>query len=192
MCQSSCARCPHEYRFVTGIRGVTALVLRKQRESTARCQPGQEGTHERMTKHHVATGWIICGANASGGQSWSALKITQPEALFVSQRESLMQWDSEGMTVEELRLPARHLRACEISDGAKRICEDQCDVTVRAKEAREARRSGTSSQPPTGSDSTSGSPLPVEDKGDWNEVNKNEGGRSKRVRWKNGLPNQNG
>jgi hypothetical protein len=141
-------------------------------------------------REHVRKGLVTINKIPTQFQLGDIATKAQPEALFVSQRESLMQWDSEGMTVEELRLPARHLRACEISDGAKRICEDQRDVTVRAKEAREARRSGTPSQPPTGSDSTSGSPLPADDKGDWNEVTKSEGGRSKRVRWKNGLPNQ--
>jgi hypothetical protein len=40
----------------------------------------------------------------------------QPEDLFVSQRESLMQWESEFMTREELNLPAHHMRACDIND----------------------------------------------------------------------------
>jgi hypothetical protein len=38
----------------------------------------------------------------------------QPEALFVSQRESLMQWSSEHKTKEELLLPTEHLRASDI------------------------------------------------------------------------------
>ena len=46
----------------------------------------------------------------------------QPEDLFVSQRESLMQWESEFMTKEELNLPAHHMRACDITDQAESLC----------------------------------------------------------------------
>ena len=49
----------------------------------------------------------------------------QPEPLFVSQRESLLQWDAETMTTEELALPAKHLRACDISDKSEDLCMDQ-------------------------------------------------------------------
>ena len=49
----------------------------------------------------------------------------QPEPLFVSQRESLLQWDAETMTIEELALPAKHLRACDISDKSEDLCMDQ-------------------------------------------------------------------
>jgi hypothetical protein len=39
----------------------------------------------------------------------------QPEALFVSQRESLMQWDSEMLTKQQLKEQVpKHLRACDI------------------------------------------------------------------------------
>jgi hypothetical protein len=38
----------------------------------------------------------------------------QPEALFVSQRESILQWESEDMSLADLKLDAKHLRACEI------------------------------------------------------------------------------
>jgi len=52
----------------------------------------------------------------------------QPEALFVAQRESLMQWESEGKTRAELDrrltqelLPSSHLRACEIIEHAEAL-----------------------------------------------------------------------
>ena len=45
----------------------------------------------------------------------------QPRALFESQRESMMQWEAEHMTPEELLLPAKHLRAFEIMDHATRL-----------------------------------------------------------------------
>ena len=38
----------------------------------------------------------------------------QPEALFVSQRESILRWDSQDMSLADLKLDAKHLRACEI------------------------------------------------------------------------------
>ena len=38
----------------------------------------------------------------------------QPELLYVSQRESILQWEAETMSEAELKLPAKHLRACEI------------------------------------------------------------------------------
>ena len=49
----------------------------------------------------------------------------QPEALFVSQRESILQWESEYASKEELTIPAKHLRACDISDNSKDLCMDQ-------------------------------------------------------------------
>jgi hypothetical protein len=49
----------------------------------------------------------------------------QPEALFVLQSESLLQWDAEFMTLEQLALPAKHLRACDILDKLEDLCMDQ-------------------------------------------------------------------
>jgi len=49
----------------------------------------------------------------------------QPVALFESQRESIMQWESETMSLEELQLPARHLRACEIIDRLPLLVEQE-------------------------------------------------------------------
>ena len=45
----------------------------------------------------------------------------QPVKLFESQRESLMQWDSEFKTAKELLEPATHLRACEIIEQAAEL-----------------------------------------------------------------------
>jgi hypothetical protein len=44
---------------------------------------------------------------------------TKPQAgsLFISQRESLMQWEAEHMSAQQLRQPASHLRACDIIDS---------------------------------------------------------------------------
>ena len=49
----------------------------------------------------------------------------QPEPLFISQRESLLQWDAEYMTIDQLALPAKHLRACDISDKSEDLYMDQ-------------------------------------------------------------------
>ena len=52
----------------------------------------------------------------------------QPEALFIAQRESLMQWAAEHMSRLELdriltvdSLPDKHLRACEIIEHAQAL-----------------------------------------------------------------------
>jgi hypothetical protein len=61
----------------------------------------------------------------------------QPEDLFISQRESLMQWDAEFMTKDELAQSAYHLRACDISDAAESLCQIQHEKAERAKELRD-------------------------------------------------------
>jgi len=53
--------------------------------------------------HKVPTRWQLADIATKG----------QPVALFESQRESILQQDAETMTDVELRLPAKHLRACE-------------------------------------------------------------------------------
>jgi hypothetical protein len=42
----------------------------------------------------------------------------QGEKLFVAQREGLLQWEAEHMSLEDLLQPAEHLRACEIFEQA--------------------------------------------------------------------------
>ena len=56
----------------------------------------------------------------------------QPEALFVSQRESILQWEAEYMSKEELALPVKHLRACDISERSAELCMDQHANTFSA------------------------------------------------------------
>jgi hypothetical protein len=66
----------------------------------------------------------------------------QPEDLFVSQRESLMQWEAEFMTKEELSLPAHHMRACDINAKSQALCEEnQSDDAVRSEKEKAAPRS---------------------------------------------------
>jgi len=45
--------------------------------------------------------------------------------LFESQVESILQWSSENMTVEQLKIPAEHLRACEIIDKLPMLLEQE-------------------------------------------------------------------
>mgnify|MGYP000644214090 CR=1 FL=1 len=47
----------------------------------------------------------------------------QPAVLYESQRESIMQWDTELMSIELLLLPAMHLRGCEIIDRLPLLLE---------------------------------------------------------------------
>jgi histone deacetylase 1/2 len=61
----------------------------------------------------------------------------QPEALFVSQRESLMQWEAEGLSKAELVLPARHMRACDIREQAPALCVVSNDSTVRTNVSKQ-------------------------------------------------------
>lgn len=54
----------------------------------------------------------------------------QPEALFIAQRESIMQWAAETMTRLQLALPTEHLRACEIIEQAGKLNE-QAELAKR-------------------------------------------------------------
>jgi hypothetical protein len=67
-------------------------------------------------REHIRKGLISVHKIPTEYQLGDNATKPQPEALFVSQRESLMQWDSEIMTREELALPAHHLRVCDIAD----------------------------------------------------------------------------
>jgi hypothetical protein len=84
--------------------------------------------HVSVRMHHFRE-YIRNGSaeiNKIPNQFQLAARATKPqtEDLIWSQRESLLQWESEGMAIEELPLPARsHLRACGISVNAHKICE---------------------------------------------------------------------
>ena len=54
----------------------------------------------------------------------------QPAKLFLAQRESILQWQSEFMTTDELKteLPDKQLRACEIMEQSTLLCK-QADET---------------------------------------------------------------
>ena len=66
-------------------------------------------------REHVRKGRISIHKIPTRYQLADIATKPQPEALFVSQRESLMQWDSEHKSVEELQQAAKHLRACDIA-----------------------------------------------------------------------------
>jgi hypothetical protein len=82
-------------------------------------------------REHVRDGHISVNKIPTRYQLGDIATKPQPEDLFVSQRESLMQWQSEYMTKEELSLPAHHLRACDISGQAQALCEGQNENAVR-------------------------------------------------------------
>ena len=58
----------------------------------------------RISNHKVSTDQQLAGIATKA----------QPLELFEWQRKSLMQWDAETMTKEELQQPLQHLRACDI------------------------------------------------------------------------------
>ena len=66
-------------------------------------------------REHVRLGKISLHKVPSRYQFADIATKPQPTDLFESQRESLMQWDAELATVEQLQQPATHLRACDVS-----------------------------------------------------------------------------
>jgi hypothetical protein len=85
------------------------------------------GVRMHHFREHVRRGDISINKIPTKFQLGDIETKPQPEDLYVSQRESLMQWDAEFMTRDELALPAHHLRACDISDNSASICRDQHD-----------------------------------------------------------------
>ena len=69
-------------------------------------------------REHVRQGLVTIYKVSSELQLADIATKPQPEKLFVSQRESLLQWESERKTKEEIQQPADHLRACEIIELA--------------------------------------------------------------------------
>ena len=59
---------------------------------------------KRVSIHKIPTEWQLADIATKA----------QPEELFLSQRESLMQWESKGKTKAQLLQPVEHLRACDI------------------------------------------------------------------------------
>jgi hypothetical protein len=79
-------------------------------------------------REHVRQGKISINKIPTRYQLGDIATKPQPEDLFVSQRESIMQWDAEFATVDDLKLPAHHLRACDISEDSEALCMSQQDV----------------------------------------------------------------
>jgi hypothetical protein len=65
-------------------------------------------------REHVRKGEITLHKVESRYQLADIATKPQPVDLFESQRESIMQWESELKTKDELQETAKHLRACEI------------------------------------------------------------------------------
>ena len=76
-------------------------------------------------REHVRRGLVSINKIPTRYQLGDIATKAQPEALFVSQRESILQWESEYMSKEELKVSAKHLRACDISDKSEDLCIDQ-------------------------------------------------------------------
>ena len=70
-------------------------------------------------REHVRLGRISLHKISSRYQFADIATKPQPTDLFESQRESLMQWEAELATAEQLQQPAKHLRACDVS-----ACDD--------------------------------------------------------------------
>ena len=65
-------------------------------------------------REHVRKKMISIEKVASEDQLGDIATKPQPEAIFVAQRERLMQWDAEYKEKTELLLPTCHLRVCKI------------------------------------------------------------------------------
>ena len=72
-------------------------------------------------REHVRKGLVSIHKIHTRVQLADIMTKPQPDKLFETQRESLMQWDAELKTKEELSMPAQHLRACEIIDHAEQL-----------------------------------------------------------------------
>jgi hypothetical protein len=65
-------------------------------------------------REHVRTGKVTIHKIPTRHQLVDIATKAQPRELFQSQRESLMQWESEFLTQDEINHPTEHLRACDI------------------------------------------------------------------------------
>ena len=88
-------------------------------------------------REHARNKKISINKTATEKQLGDLQTKPQPEDLFISQRESLMQWDAEFMTKDELTRSAHHLRACDISDSAESLCLVQHEKAEREKARRD-------------------------------------------------------
>jgi hypothetical protein len=144
-------------------------------------------------REHVREGHISVNKVSTRYQLGDIATKPQPEELFVSQRESLMQWDSEHMTKEELSHPAYHPRACDISREAHSLNADRKDDADQSEDHRLARNDISRTKAISDTNAVNGT-NPVDnrripiikrigDKGDSDEVSINEG--QKRMTRKN-------
>ena len=83
-------------------------------------RPRTKHTGMRMHhfREHVRQGKISIHKIPSECQLGDMATKPQGEKLFLAQRDSTVQWSSEHMTVDQLKQPATHLRACEIVEQA--------------------------------------------------------------------------
>jgi len=81
-------------------------------------------------REHVRLGKITIRKIPTECQLADLATKTQPEQLFIAQRETLIQWTAEDMSRNELDrrlttelLPSSHLRACEIIEHAEALIQ---------------------------------------------------------------------
>ena len=65
-------------------------------------------------REHVRDGSVSITKVTTKYQLGDLLTKPQPRDLFVMQREAILQWDTEYVSKEDLDIPGKHLRACEI------------------------------------------------------------------------------
>ena len=77
--------------------------------------------HMAVRLHHfrgyVRTKQVSISKVPSRYQLGDLLTKPQSRDLFESQRESILQWESADKSKEELTLPGKHLKACEIIES---------------------------------------------------------------------------
>ena len=101
--------------------------------------------HLNIRLHHfrerVRKGEISIKKVASEFQLGDLMTKPQPEALFVAQRESIMQWEAEFLDKEQLLLVIpNHLRACDITAmDDEQNAKDEGQHDVRLQEKRESK-----------------------------------------------------
>jgi hypothetical protein len=76
-------------------------------------------------REHVRQKQITIHKIPSRYQLADILTKPQPEQLFVSQCESILQWQSATLHKDDLDKPAKHLRACEIIEQAESLNDQE-------------------------------------------------------------------
>jgi hypothetical protein len=98
----------------------------------------------------VRKGLISIVKVASDEQLADMLTKPQSEALFVMQREEIMQWELAAVDRDGLHIATSHLRACDITSqerDSNKMGQRDCDGMIQQSRMRTSRpgmRSGIS------------------------------------------------